>query len=61
MLGNFEKIHINDNMKKIIPFYDNKKYDEINKLVDTLKGSSGYIGAARLFYVCHYMLLAYNE
>ena len=23
MLGNFEKIHIDQNFKKIIPFYDN--------------------------------------
>ena len=38
-----------------------KDWQRMHTLAHTLKGSSGYIGAARIHYACYYMQEAYRE
>ena len=55
MLGNLEDMSLNKVMTDMVPQYEAKNYLEIKNLAHSLKGSSGYIGASRLHYVCFFI------
>lgn len=66
MLGNLEDMSLNKVMTDMVPQYEAKNYLEIKNLAHSLKGSSGYIGASRLHYVCyfiqeHYVYYRYDK
>ena len=37
------------------------EYEQMNFVAHTLKGASGYVGAAKLHYVCYYIQEAYHQ
>lgn len=55
MLSNFESMTLNESMKKIVKPYDENKHEEVKDIAHGLKGSSGYIGAGKLHYVCYFI------
>ena len=61
MLGSLEDMTLNECMKKMVPVYDTKNYDEIKSHAHALKGASAYIGASRLHYMCYFIQHYYVE
>ena len=55
MLGNFEKMTLLDHINKMKDAYDNDDHSNFKEYAHSIKGSSGYIGASRLYYACYFI------
>lgn len=54
-----EPMSLDPLLSKLVLAVNNKKIEEIMQHVHNLKGSSKYVGAARLHNVCHLMQVAH--
>ena len=55
MLANFERMSLNEHVKKMVDAYDKNDHEQFKHLAHSVKGASGYIGASRLYYVCYFI------
>ena len=54
-----EPISLDPCTEKLVMAVNNNKLDDVMQLVHKLKGSSKYVGAARLAEVCHLIQVAH--
>ena len=46
---------LEESMQEIVKMFDNKKHEEFKNCAHGIKGSSAYIGAGRIHYVCYFI------
>ena len=55
MLEKLEDFALNNTMKEMVAPFETMNYQKMKELAHSLKGSSSYVGAARIHYTCFFI------
>lgn len=55
MLEKLEEFALTNTMKELVVPFETMNYQKMKELAHSLKGSSSYVGAARIHYTCYFI------